>query len=390
MALQMGMSVVTEGYNGSPKLPTTLDLENLNSEKIDNGNQTFSPLTENSSCASTPVDKFQLENGYFSTEDELNESEEETHNFVKSYVDMIFDSSYEVSYEDKAKFGELMKDANARMWFAKYVDAHRSHVKCVDETTFYKLVHSFALVLFECGEDDDYMPGKTLMNMSFTYYYIPDQKLFTTADFDSEIVNNRLFGRPKARSDSDSQKKPTLLQRFRKEVEACKQVFQDTPSLKELKESMKQTKKATKCVESSPAYSRSVSYSSAPTAFHPDMCSPCRKIFLYDHLKNQLIWKSLRFWNAAFFTAVHAERKRRCSTNDWSSLSADEKDSNNDAIVNITFGQLGTFVNNMKCLGLSKEICFEFLRKQSTIGGIEDDNLYYKMLVEQIEDDVTF
>lgn len=272
-------------------------------------------------------------------------------------------------------------------------------MKCVNESTFYKLLHSFALVLFECGEADDYMPGKSLMNMAFTYYYIPDQRQVSTDALSSqESVSSASTtssgdSRFEKRSKSDSDgvqgtKKKTLMQRIRKEVEACKQVFQDTPSFQELKQGFWRRPKHEGENNDEPKFSRSVSCGSATS--HPDMYSPAVKNFLYEHLKNQVIWKSLRFWNAAFFSAVHAERKRRCIQKEWTALSADEQDSTNESVVNITFGQLGTFINNMKCLGLDNKTCFEFLRKQSVIGGIEEGGQYYEMLVEQIEDETTF
>ena len=38
---------------------------------------------------------------------------------------------------------------------------------------------------------------------------------------------------------------------------------------------------------------------------------PALKHYLYSHMKDQPIWQSLRFWNAAFFDAVQRERARR-------------------------------------------------------------------------------
>ena len=45
-------------------------------------------------------------------------------------------------------------------------------------------------------------------------------------------------------------------------------------------------------------------------AVHPPT-GPTLKHFLYSYLKDQPIWQSLRFWNAAFFDAVQYERARR-------------------------------------------------------------------------------
>lgn len=39
-------------------------------------------------------------------------------------------------------------------------------------------------------------------------------------------------------------------------------------------------------------------------------CEPYRE-YLYTYLRDQPIWHSLRFWNAAFFDALQTERKHR-------------------------------------------------------------------------------
>ncbi|KAL3858732.1 hypothetical protein ACJMK2_008990, partial [Sinanodonta woodiana] len=71
------------------------------------------------------------------------------------------------------------------------------------------------------------------------------------------------------------------------------------------------------------------------------------KTFLYSCLKEQPIWQSLRFWNAAFFDAVQTERARQpvCTR---------------------------TFTCNMRAFGLGKDLCLEFLRKQSTIASLKE------------------
>ena len=71
-------------------------------------------------------------------------------------------------------------------------------------------------------------------------------------------------------------------------------------------------------------------------------CEPYKE-YLYTYLKDQTIWHSLRFWNAAFFDALQCERVHRpVVTRDdirHNSLEAitDEKQYQE----NITFGQLG-------------------------------------------------
>ncbi|RWS26929.1 uncharacterized protein B4U80_03309 [Leptotrombidium deliense] len=99
--------------------------------------------------------------------------------------------------------------------------------------------------------------------------------------------------------------------------------------------------------------------------------------YIYHYLREQPIWRSLRFWSAAFFDAVQCEKAKRPT------LSRKQRSCLSDADIqeeikfqqNITFGQLGfqpsrTFTYNMKEFGLSKSFCHQFLRKQCTIANL--------------------
>lgn len=109
------------------------------------------------------------------------------------------------------------------------------------------------------------------------------------------------------------------------------------------------------------------------------------KEFLYTYLRQQPIWRSLRFWNAAFFDALQCERSLRPV------VTREEVESNRLQAVtdelhyqeNITFGQLGTFTCNMHAFGLSKEMVNEFLRKQVTIASLRPDQV--KLLRDNVE-----
>ena len=68
-----------------------------------------------------------------------------------------------------------------------------------------------------------------------------------------------------------------------------------------------------------------------------------QKQYLYHILREQPIWKSLRFWNAAFFDALQTERANRptptkCQLNEYNSQEITDE---NKFQQNITFGQLG-------------------------------------------------
>ncbi|XP_077983439.1 uncharacterized protein KIAA0513-like [Glandiceps talaboti] len=108
--------------------------------------------------------------------------------------------------------------------------------------------------------------------------------------------------------------------------------------------------------------------------------------YLYSFLKDQPIWQSIRFWNAAFFDAVHCEREQRSPVHreNWRHMSNAQREDTQQLDENITFGQLGTFTNNMMSFGLSKELCIEFLDKQSIIGNLNDEQ--YRLLKENIDE----
>ncbi|OTF76941.1 hypothetical protein BLA29_000981 [Euroglyphus maynei] len=116
------------------------------------------------------------------TTDNQDESSREAKYFMRQFVEKIFTKSSSISLEEKAKFGYYSQMENGRLWFARFINGKRNDNKCVEESTFYSLAQYFAIILFECGESDDFTPAKILMNMCFTYYHYPTQ---TTA------INNR-------------------------------------------------------------------------------------------------------------------------------------------------------------------------------------------------------
>ncbi|KAI1285240.1 amino acid transporter -like protein [Halotydeus destructor] len=118
--------------------------------------------------------------------------------------------------------------------------------------------------------------------------------------------------------------------------------------------------------------------------FYYQSSSTNDKNYLYVYLKEQPIWKSLRFWTAAFYEAVQSERSKRPSSGRrLQQLSAEEVSDEAIFQENITFGQLGTFTYNLKEFGLPKQFCLDFLSKQSTIADLPDEQ--FSLLRENIE-----
>ncbi|XP_072373842.1 uncharacterized protein KIAA0513-like isoform X1 [Scyliorhinus torazame] len=287
----------------------------------------------------------------------------ECREFMRRYVEKVFSGREEIGQEEKGRFGELCSDENnqGREWFAKYVSAQRCHSKCISEHAFYRLVQSFAVVLFECYQMDDFAPAKNLMTMCFTFYHVGkpcpnvfDLRLKST---DSSVrTGNRWL----------TQKKEHLL----KNTETMKGFFgglerkfkvknEDAQNLSgETSESVRM-----ECLQKMKGI----------------------KIYLYTHLKQQPIWHALRFWNAAFFDAVHCERRKRSPTTreKWCHMTPEERDDSHRFNENIAFGQLGTFTHNMLAFGLSKKLCTDFLKKQSVIGNLNHEQ--YKLLCDHID-----
>ncbi|XP_037076908.1 uncharacterized protein KIAA0513-like [Pollicipes pollicipes] len=113
------------------------------------------------------------------------------------------------------------------------------------------------------------------------------------------------------------------------------------------------------------------------TFYHRVGNDPARKQYLHELLGQQAIWRSIRFWNAAFFDALQTERSNRPVPTRQQLADGDVTAPADDVSYqqNITFGQLGTFTHNMYALGLPRELCLEFLRKQSAIANLRQDQL---------------
>ncbi|XP_006152622.1 uncharacterized protein KIAA0513 homolog [Tupaia chinensis] len=324
-----------------------------------------------------------------STESAQDEESLALREFMRSYVEKIFSGGEDLDQEEKAKFGEYCssESGKGREWFARYVSAQRCNSKCVSEPTFYRLVQSFAVVLFECHQMDDFGPAKNLMTMCFTYYHIgkphplpSEAKEKPAGSIDAYLKSanswlaekkdmaERLLKTTSARSENvkgflgglETKLKGPLVRRSEDDENRPKEKVQKTV-----------------------------------TVCSPEEERKGEKIYLYTHLKQQPIWHTLRFWNAAFFDAVHCERRKRSPTTrgdageeeekreKWCHMTQEERDDSLRFNENITFGQLGTFTHNMLAFGLSRKLCNDFLKKQAVIGNLDEEQ--YKLLSDHIE-----
>ncbi|KAK7498094.1 hypothetical protein BaRGS_00010682 [Batillaria attramentaria] len=251
---------------------------------------------------------------------------------------------------EKAKFGELCQYAPGRLWFARYVNSQRVNNKRVPEQIFFRLVQYLAVCLFECNEAEDFSPAKTLMNMCFTFYC----DILTISTSPSCLSYNTLL--------PDAFSLPTLTGRSSGVLVCNPGVLVCNPGVLVCNPGVLVCNPGVLVCNQMPGPSGD-------------------KSFLYMFLRDQPIWQSLRFWNAAFFDAVQCERSRRpMPTN---SAANDTMTDDRNFQENITFGQLGTFACNMRAFGLSRELCVEFLRKQSTIANLSEEQV--KLLRENVD-----
>ncbi|XP_071973177.1 uncharacterized protein KIAA0513 homolog isoform X2 [Engystomops pustulosus] len=325
-----------------------------------------------------------------STESARDEQMAEQKEFIKQYVAKIFTGGEDVDQEEKARFGDLcsMENGKGREWFARFVSAQRCNSKCISEQTFYRLVQSFAVVLFECYQMDDFGPAKNLMTMCFTYYYIGKPHVSPTDSREKPVSTGSIDGYLKSANSWLAEKKDNVERLLRT-------TSVTTENMKEFFGGLESKLKG--------PLSKKSEQNDEPTREKPSNDIPLQspdekkgeKIYLYSHLKQQPIWHTLRFWNAAFFDAVHCERRKRSPTtrgntgeeeeerDKWYHMTQEERDDSLQFNENITFGQLGTFTHNMLAFGLSKKLCSDFLKKQAVIGNLDEEK--FKQLTDYIE-----
>lgn len=107
------------------------------------------------------------------------------------------------------------------------------------------------------------------------------------------------------------------------------------------------------------------------------------KQFVFQYLKDQEVWKSLRFWTSAFLFALDSERKKRPKKGSWRSLNEEEQKEFNLNEEYSAFGHLGTFLYMMKNLDVAKETREVFISKISTIENLSHDQIHE--LIERVE-----
>ncbi|XP_076126086.1 uncharacterized protein KIAA0513 homolog isoform X1 [Alosa pseudoharengus] len=371
----------------SPLAPSVALAGDLTSEGADaDSDATESADSENDATESpSRLSQASRRSSCSSTHSGEDEEHTEKRQFVKAYVEKVFNGREDFDHEEKARFGELCSGETGnkgREWFARYVSAQRCNSKCVSEQTFYRLVQSFAVVLYECHQMDDYGPAKNLMTMCFTYYHMGKSQLSPT----------ELLERPSAGIDSYLRSANTWLSGKKDMAEKLLKTTSARPDVKGFFGGLESKLRGPSARKNEEPVSPEEGKPKTP---EPPEEKKAEKVYLYIHLKQQPIWHTLRFWNAAFFDAVHCERRKMSPTTritaeeekdereKWCHMTQEERDDTSRFNENITFGQLGTFTHNMLAFGLSKKLCNDFLKKQAVIGNLNEEQ--YKLLSDHIE-----
>ncbi|XP_065064375.1 uncharacterized protein KIAA0513-like [Rhopilema esculentum] len=107
------------------------------------------------------------------------------------------------------------------------------------------------------------------------------------------------------------------------------------------------------------------------------------KLYVFEYLKDQAIWKTMRFWTSAFLFAVDSERQKRPKFGSWRSLNEEQQRELNQNEEYSAFAHLGTFLYIMKSLNVAKEMKEVFISKISTIENLSQEQLHE--LIERVE-----
>ena len=308
--------------------------------------------------------------------------------FVHSYIRDIFHPPCDtITLERKDQFGRLVRTKMARHEFSRELGTYRSWR--INEETFNFLTQTFALVLFECLQADDFSPSKALMNLAFTFHidvaeecHVPIHEPVTI-----ELENLTSGDDDDVYSHDDSNHCGGVSERANKflnwfgEITKRKSSSSSPPSSDKRVSSYKRTSRS----------SSESSQTGGSTKATIALTDKKRKWYLHQTLQDQAIWKSQRFWSAAFFNAVNGECRimrngidsggivaggggsEESSSLCWKDVSQEKRDAVKLEVRNSTFGQLGSFLNNMRLLGIGERTCMRFMEKQAEIAALDDE-----------------
>lgn len=110
--------------------------------------------------------------------------------------------------------------------------------------------------------------------------------------------------------------------------------------------------------------------------------------YIQTHVRNHVIWKGTRFWEAAFFDAVQCEKQKYVGERlrSWSEMAEGEREESIAHDGHMVFGQLGSFAFNMLSFGVDEETTRSFVQKMCDIHELSDE--YHDMLMSTTGDTI--
>ncbi|XP_011197679.2 uncharacterized protein KIAA0513 isoform X1 [Bactrocera dorsalis] len=296
--------------------------------------------------------------------------EEPIKEFMKRFIEVLFTNASAIGLELKAEFGALARIDAGRQWFTRFLLEQKAKSKRVDEVTFHSLVQYFAIVLFECGESEDYAPAALIMNTCFMFYNeieVPgcepyrqylyifmrqqpiwySQRFWGAAFF--EAVQGERDHRLAMRKRRAERKQRNKAQ-FTTKIAVESNVHENSPA---------EATNENALLTDAPVDGEIASTSSS--SHHGNIVA----------LKVQSTKKSASQTSAEDTSAVGGAGASAESTAlvgaSSAAAAADKQHAQLDphSIENIVFRQLGAFTCNMHSLGLPQDMCLEFLKKQS-------------------------
>ncbi|XP_053960705.1 uncharacterized protein LOC128864944 [Anastrepha ludens] len=300
--------------------------------------------------------------------------EEPVKEFMKRFTEVLFTNASAIGLELKAEFGALARIDAGRQWFTRFLLEQKTKSKRVDEVTFHSLVQYFAIVLFECGECEDFAPAAIIMNVCFIFYHdieVPGcdpyrEYLFTYMRRQPIWYSQRFWGAACFEAvQSEREHRLNLRKRRAEKKRRNKAQF----AAKTADESIV---KETPLADASNANKAPADVASACVVVEGEVGSTSSSS---NHgnivaLKVQSVRKSASQASAEVTSAIGstgASAETTALVGGSSSAVVVEKQQQLDphSIENIVFRQLGAFSCNMHSLGLPQDMCLDFLKKQS-------------------------
>ncbi|XP_036321327.1 uncharacterized protein LOC118735599 isoform X2 [Rhagoletis pomonella] len=303
--------------------------------------------------------------------------EEPVKEFMKRFIEVIFSNASAIGLELKAEFGALARIDAGRQWFTRFLLEQKSKSKRVDEVTFHSLVQYFAIVLFECGECEDYAPAAVIMNICFMFYNeieVPGcdtyrQYLFTYMRRQPIWYSQRFWGAAFFEA-VQSEREHRLDMRKRRAEKKQRNKAQFAAKSAEEAKLKEQSSVEAATVDEAPTDGAGAG--AIVDGEHASTSSSSHRGNIVA-LKVHAVKKSASQTSAEDTSGgvgggggVSAETTALVGGS-LSAAAATGKQQQLDphSIENIVFRQLGAFTCNMHSLGLPQDMCLEFLKKQS-------------------------